>query len=225
MGGSYFSAGDVTDEFFMYDGDLFAQNLAFVGDWMRHNPGKPLLNYIMTVYGHTPHLINLDKRPKVVEISGMGKLPDDQLERAVNQYYYRTEVIAAYVQELVRIDPHSIIILVSDHLPSLTYGPNTYADLHYLDNTKDSIHLNRIYIVENGRPIRYDPIHHYDVPRIILGYLTQNKVRHTLSLNAENHADPAHQREQYMTVMAHAMDGNPIFSRFGYRNAHADITP
>ncbi|MBI5551899.1 MAG: sulfatase-like hydrolase/transferase [Desulfobacterales bacterium] len=222
VGGSYFNAGDVTDEFFMYDGDLFSQNLAFVGDWMRQNPGKPLLNYIMTVYGHTPHLINLEKRPKVVEISGMGKFPDDQLERAVNQYYYRTEVIASYVKELVRIDPRSIIILVSDHLPSLTYGPNTYADLRYLDNAKDAIHLNRIYIVENGRPVRYDTIHHYDVPRIILSYLTQNKVKHTLAVNAENHADPTHQREQYMTVMAHAMDGKPIFSLFGYRNAHAD---
>jgi phosphoglycerol transferase MdoB-like AlkP superfamily enzyme len=222
VGGSYFNAGDVTDEFFMYDGDLLSQNLAFVGEWIRSNPGKPLLNYIMTVYGHTPHLINLDKRPKVVEISGMGKFPDDQLERAVNQYYYRTQVIAAYVKELVRIDPHSIIILVSDHLPSLTYGPNTYEDLRYLDNTEDSIHLNRVYIVENGQPVRYDTIHHYDIPRIILSYLTQNKVRHTLALNEENNADPPHRREQYMTVMAHAMDGKPIFFRFGYRDAHAD---
>ncbi|MBI5897449.1 MAG: sulfatase-like hydrolase/transferase, partial [Desulfobacterales bacterium] len=57
VGGSYFKAGDVTDEFFMYDGDLLSQNLAFVSDWIQKNPGKPLLNYIMTVYGHTPHLI------------------------------------------------------------------------------------------------------------------------------------------------------------------------
>jgi hypothetical protein len=183
-----------------------------------------MLNYIMSIYGHTPHLINLQKRPKVVEISGMGKLPDDQLERAVNQYYYRTEVLAAYIKELVRIDPHSIIILVSDHLPSLTYGPNTYKDLAYLGNTEGSIHLNRIYIIENGRPVRYDTMHHYDIPGIILRYLTQDKVTHTLVVNESSLHDPLNQHELYMTVMAHAMDGKPIFSRFGYRDAHAEGT-
>ena len=222
---TYLRVGDTSDEEFMYDGDLFSQNLAFVSDWLTQNPDRPLLNYIMTIYGHTPHMINLDKRPRAVEIMGMGAFRDDQLERAVNQYYYRTEVIAAYVKELMRIDPGSIIILVSDHLPSLTYGPNTYKDLQYLGNTEDSIHLNRIYIVENGRAVRYDTIHHYDVPRLILNYVTQAKSSQTFTVNA----DPQDKqiamsglREQYMTIMAHAMDGNQIFFRFGDWEARAN---
>lgn len=215
---TYLSVGDTADEEFMYDGDLFAQNLAFVSDWLTRNPGKPLLNYIMTIYGHTPHMINLAKRPRAVEIMGMGTFRDDQLERAVNQYYYRTEVIATYVKELMRIDPDSIIILVSDHLPSLTYGPNTYKDLHYLDDTENSIHLNRIYIVENGHAVRYDTIHHYDVPRLILNYVTKAKPGRSFPVNAEprdKQIAMSGLREQYMTIMAHAMDGNPIFFRFG----------
>lgn len=222
---TYFSTGDVTDEFFMYDGQLFSQNLAFVADWIKANPGRPLLNYIMTIYGHTPHLINTDKRPKAVEITGMGAFPDDQLERAVNQYYYRTEVIAAYVKELIRIDPQSIIILVSDHLPSLTYGPNSYRDLNYLGKADDYIHLNRIYIVENGRAVHYDTIHHYDVPRIILSYVTQTKFNQTYALKGDGRDTRiglSALREQYMTIMAYAMDGKPIFSGFGHRNAHAN---
>lgn len=214
---TYFSIGDVTDEAFMYDGDLLSQNLAFVSKWLQQNPGKPLMNYIMTIYGHTPHLINLDKRPKAVEIKGKGTFRDEQLERAVNQYYYRTQVIAAYVRELMRIDPNSIIILVSDHLPSLTYGPNTYKELHYLGNTDDSIHLNRIYIVENGRAVHYDTIHHYDVPRLILNYVTKAKSSHTFTVNTEppdKSIGMSSLREQYMTIMAHAMDGKPIFSGF-----------
>lgn len=222
---TYFSIGDVTGEGFMYDGDLFSQNLAFVSDWLKKNPGKPLLNYIMTIYGHTPHLISLDKRPKAVEFKGMGTFRDDQLERAVNQYYYRTEAIAAYVKELMRIDPHSIIILVSDHLPSLTYGPNSYKDLYYLSNTEDSIYLNRIYIIENGRAVQYDPIHHYDVPRLILNYVTQAKFKQTFTLNAEppdKRIGLSSFRDQYMTIMAHAMDGQPIFSRFSYWDTNAN---
>jgi phosphoglycerol transferase MdoB-like AlkP superfamily enzyme len=221
-GDTYFSMGDVTDEAFMYDGDLLSQNLAFVSEWLQQNPGKPLLNYIMTIYGHTPHLINLDKRPKAVEIMGKGTLQDEQLERAVNQYYYRTQVIAAYVRELMRVDPRSIIILVSDHLPSLTYGPNTYKELHYLGNAEDSIHLNRIYIIENGRAVHYDTIHHYEVPRLILNYVTQAKSSQTFTLNAEppdKSIGMSSLREQYMTVMAHAMDGEPIFSTFGFWDA------
>ncbi|MHB8811360.1 MAG: sulfatase-like hydrolase/transferase [Desulfobulbaceae bacterium] len=224
-GETYFSIGDVTREEFMFDGDLFSQNLTFVSDWLKRNPGKPMLNYIMTIYGHTPHLINLDKRPKVVEIIGTGTFRDDQLERAVNQYYYRTEVLAAYVKELMRIDPESIIILVSDHLPSLTYGPNTYKDLQYLGNTEDSVHQNRIYIVENGRAVKYDTIHHYDVPRLILNYVTQARFSQTLTLNAtlrEKSIGLSSLRDQYMTIMAHAMGGRPIFSRLGYWEANAN---
>lgn len=215
-GESYFTMGDVTDEAFMYDGDLLSQNLAFVRDWFKRNPGRPLLNYIMTIYGHTPHLINAEKRPKVVEFEDMGTFYDDQLERAVNQFYYRTEVIAAYARELMRIDPHSIIILVSDHLPSLTYGPNTYQDLQYLDNVKGSIHLNRIYIIENSRVVRYETIHHYDIPRLILNYLTRAGDSRTISLNEDpwnGNTGLANLRDKYMTIMAHAMDGKPVFPR------------
>jgi hypothetical protein len=125
----------------------------------------------------------------------------------------------------MRIDPGSIIILVSDHLPSLTYGPNTYKDLHYLGNTEDSIHLNRIYIVENGRAVRYDTIHHYDVPRLILNYVTQAKSSQAFTLNVDSRDKQIAMsglREQYMTIMAHAMDGKPIFFRFGDWDARAN---
>lgn len=214
---SYFKAGDLINELFMYDGDLLSSNLNFVKEWIKRNPGKPLLNYIMTIYGHTPHLLDLAKRPRIVAIERGGTFLDDQLERAVNQYYYRTQVIASYVRELIRIDPHSIIILVSDHLPSLTYGPNTYNDLRYLDNTDDAIHLNRIYIVEDGQPTQYGIIRHYDVPRLVLNYLTMNRINNDLAPSVDpsgQHVAMASLREQYMAVMAHAMDGKPIFPYF-----------
>jgi phosphoglycerol transferase MdoB-like AlkP superfamily enzyme len=216
---TYFTIGDVTDETYMFDGDLLTQNLAFIANLIKENPNRPLFNYIMSMYGHTPHNINTDKRPLVVTM--LGEFRDAQIEKAVNQYYYRTEAIARYVKELVRIDPKSIIILVSDHLPSLTFGPNTYRDLNYLDQAEDFIHLNRIYIVENGRAVRYSKIHHYDVPKIILSYVTQQ------DKSSQSHAfkkvsfpngpvDMNAFREQYMTIMANAMDATPIFPDFSF---------
>ncbi|MDA8138938.1 MAG: sulfatase-like hydrolase/transferase [Desulfobacteraceae bacterium] len=221
---TYLSTGDVTDEFFMFDGNLLPQNLAFVADWIKNNPGKPLLNYIMTVYGHTPHLINTDKRPMIIKASGMGQFFDDQLERAVNQYYYRTEALAEYVKGLMQIDPKSIIILVSDHVPPLLYGPNTYRDLDYLGKMDDYIHMNRVYIIENGRPIQLKTIHHYDIPQIIISYLTHTKFEPTLTAKAtspDKRLDLSGLRDHYMTIMAHAMDYEPSFFDFG----HSAVAP
>jgi len=217
---SYFTIGDVSGETYMFDGDLLVQNLAFIEKQIRENPGRPLFNYIMSMYGHTPHDINTDKRPLVVTM--LGESRDAQIEKAVNQYYYRTEAIARYVKELVRIDPKSIIILVSDHLPSLTFGPNTYRDLNYLNQVEDFIHLNRIYVMENGRAIRYADIHHYDVPRIILSYVTQDKAgqkgksaKKTVS-SPNGPVDMHAYREQYMSIMANAMDAKPMFPDFSF---------
>ncbi len=212
---SYFSTGDVTNEEYMFDGELFTQNLAYVDKWLRENPDKPLFNYINSIYGHTPHIVDLDKRPMVIKM--LGEVRDDQLERVVNQFYYRTEALAAYVQGLMRLDPHSIIILLSDHLPSLTYGPNSYRDLNYLDKIEDYTHLNRIYIVQNGKVVHYDTIHHYDVPGIILSYVTHTKFdqKQVAKIDARQGAD-ADYREQYMTIMANAMHGKSLFSAFGF---------
>ena len=210
---TYFSTGDVTDEMYMFDGVLFTQNIAFVEKWIKNNPDKPLFNYINSIYGHLPHILNPGKRPQVVKL--LGKFRDDQFERAANQCYYRTEALAAFVKELVRMDPKSIIILVSDHLPALTYGPGTYRSLNYNGKSKDHIHLNRIYIVENGQPVRYGTLHHYDIPRLILSYVTHKKFKPNNPTGAAprntcSRADRLH--EQYMAIMAEAMNDAPALS-------------
>ncbi|NCO56824.1 MAG: sulfatase-like hydrolase/transferase [Deltaproteobacteria bacterium] len=223
---TYLGTGDVTGEAYMFDGDLFTQNLAFVAQWIKENPGRPIFNYIMSIYGHTPHDLNLDKRPKVVEM--LGDFRDEQLERVANQYYYRTEALAKFVKDLMRIDPKSIVILVSDHLPSLTYGPNTYSALDYLGKTEDYIHLNRIYIVENGRVVHYDTIHHYDIPRIILSYVTHTKFDQKGIAKGDSvlaHHDPTDYRAQYMAIMANAMQGQSFFSALGFLSSSDKPVP
>jgi phosphoglycerol transferase MdoB-like AlkP superfamily enzyme len=204
---TYFSQGDVSVEDYMFDGDLLSQNLTFVEAWLKEHPQAPLFNYVITMYGHTPNVINTEKRPEVVQVSGNAPA-DEQLQRAVNQYYYRTEAIAAFVKELVRIDPKSLIILVSDHLPPLVNGPNTYRDYNYLGKMEGYLNLNRIFFVENGRSVQYNTIHHYDVPEIILGYVTHGK-KDWKSVGAfaaqKGPVDFAAYRRAYMTIMAQAM--------------------
>jgi len=203
---TYFSAGDVTDEDYMFDGVLFSQNLEFITKRIRENPTLPIFNYIIGMYGHTPYDLNLNKRPKVIEMCG--KFRDEGLEKIANQHYYRTEAIAAFVKGLIAADPRSLIILVSDHLPSLSES-QTYHDLSYLGGTEKATFLNRIFIIENGRPVRYGTIHHFDIPRIILNYATKGKYCQEHDCNFTTHDTPFAKnayREDYLDIMSQAMN-------------------
>jgi phosphoglycerol transferase MdoB-like AlkP superfamily enzyme len=185
-------------ENFLFDGDLFDQNLAFVARTLKEHPGQPILNYVLTIYGHEPHDIDTDRRPLVVSMNGPHS--DPQLLRAANQYWYRTQAIAAYVRGLIKLDPNSLIILVSDHVPPLDKGIDSYKDFRYLDNIDDSIHMNRILVVENGKVVRHETIHHYQVPSLIYDYLTEEKfcAQHHCEVSADQRED------QYMLLMSRA---------------------
>jgi phosphoglycerol transferase MdoB-like AlkP superfamily enzyme len=204
---TYLSTGNVTKEHYMFDGDLLTQNLNFIRDRKSKNPGVPLFNYIMSIYGHTPNLIDTEKRPKLIEMSGPFK--DEELERAVNQYYYRTEALANYLNGIQAIDPNSLVILIADHLPPVNYGPNTYEKLKYLPGEKDFMHINRVFFFENGKAVYYSDIHHYDIPKVILNYITQGSYCLEHDCDFKLQKDPKifvqNQHDTYMTIISQAM--------------------
>lgn len=197
---SYLTARNVSeDEQYMFDGDLFDQNLAFVAQTLRQSPGRPILNYVVGTYGHEPHDIDTEKRPLVLSMSSPHK--DAQLLRAVNQYWYRTQAIAHYVRALIKLDPSSLIIIVSDHLPPLDRGLKSYNDFRYLDNIQGSAHLNRILIVENGKVVRHQTLHHYDIPSLIYDYLTGN----AFCAQTDCVLSDTEREHRYMSLMARAV--------------------
>jgi len=167
---TYLKLGDPGVEEFAFDRSLFEQNLQFVRAHRQQNPDQPLFNYVLTIYGHTPHLLDPQQRPERIELDS--NYADDHLQRAVNQFYYRTEAIAEYVNQLVALDRDSLIILVSDHVPPLRNGPNTYKALRYLDNRENSTYYNRIAILEGGKARVYPEMSHYELPPLILDYLS-----------------------------------------------------
>ncbi len=197
---SYLTLRNVSEsEQYIFDGDLFEQNLAFVSKTLHDNPHHPIFNYVLGIYGHEPHEIDTDRRPLVLSVkSGQN---DDQLLRAANQYWYRTQAIARYVRALTKLDPKSLIIIVSDHLPPLDKGVNSYHEYRYLNNVDDSTHMNRILIFENGKIVRHTTIHHYDVPSLVYDYLT------TKRFCAENRCSlsDTEREEKYMSLMARAV--------------------
>ena len=171
---TYLTVSNASDaETYLFDGDLFNQNLAFIARTLRERPEQPIFNYVLTMYGHEPHDIDTDRRPLVLSM----KAPhdDQQLLRAANQYWYRTQAIASYIRALIKLDPESLIILVSDHVPPLNEGTNSYKDFRYLNNIDDSTHMNRIVVVEDGKVVRHKTIHHYNIPSLIYDYLTSQR--------------------------------------------------
>jgi len=197
---TYLTAKNVSDsEQFMFDGDLFDQNLTLVTQTLRDAPGRPILNYVVGTYGHEPHEIDLDKRPLVVSMTAAHK--DEQLLRAANQYWYRTQALAHYVRALTALDPKGLIIVVSDHLPPLDAGLKSYSDFRYLNNIEDSTHLNRILIVENGKVVRHETLHHYEIPSLIYDYLTDR----AFCVQTKCDRPDSEREEQYMSVMSHAV--------------------
>lgn len=207
-GNSYLTTGDTANEMgFMFDKELFTQNLAFITPLLQENDGLPLFNYVLTIYGHVPHLIDVTKRPLVLKM--LSSFKDAQLERAANQFFYRTEAVADYVNRLLELDPKSLIIMVSDHLPPGQYGKSSFEKLRYLSNKEGSLHMNRILIIEDGKVKKYATIHHYDIPAIILNYISKGAYcrEHTCGF-AENKFldDRIGRHDDYMRVMAHASE-------------------
>ncbi len=202
---TYLSTGDVTGEKYMFDGELLKQNLAFIKDWKTANPGVPLFNYVISIYGHFPHLMNQEKRPTLIDVKGAIK--DGHLENCINQYYYRTKALAQFINEITVTDPESLVIFISDHLPWV-YGPETYKTLGYLSGRDKFELINRVFFFEAGRAVQYDMIHHYDIPDLILDFITGGShcANHACNFKAAvTPAAPRNYEEMYMTIMANAM--------------------
>ena len=204
---TYLEFGDPGVEEYLFDKNLFDQNLAYVKKHLREQQKKPLFNYLLTIYGHTPHILDPASRPEQIELRS--SYPDDHLSRATNQFYYRTEAIASYVNSLISVDPESLIILISDHVPPLRNGPNTYEALDYLGGIESAYYHNRLAIIDRGQPRVWPVIHHYEIPALVLNYLSEGVYCQTQACSFMPGGDSTSEDERinaYLRLMAHASE-------------------
>jgi phosphoglycerol transferase MdoB-like AlkP superfamily enzyme len=205
---SYLSKGDTSRESgYMYDGTIFSQNLEFITPFLQDTDGPPLFNYLLTIYGHFPHEINEEKRPNVLKM--LSKFKDQHLERAANQMFYRSQAVAEYVNRLLELDEKSLIIVVSDHTPPGQYGRKSFQKLGYINNKDESLYLNRIMIIEDGKVKKLATIHHYDIPAVVMNSISNGAYckEHTCGFTQNKLLDDRMDRhDDYMRVMAHASE-------------------
>jgi len=110
---SYF---EEKEDHYLFDGDFLEANSTYIKKYLSQKGGvKPLLNYVVGMFGHIPFERNKKLRPDAIAME-----PDnDQIFAMVNQFYYRTKALGKFLQNLQELDPHSIVLITSDHLPPI----------------------------------------------------------------------------------------------------------
>lgn len=157
---------------YIFDGDLFRQNLAYVEKSL--GEGRPLFNYVLGTYGHLPHDTDLKRFPHRVQIDGVDR--NSQTDLAINQFYYRAEALVSYLKELRRLDPLSIIVVTSDHLPPLDGGPRFYEKFAYALHARGELKENIwFYDGPQGKKTAW-PDYHYEFMDFLLDVLTEERI-------------------------------------------------
>lgn len=170
----------------LFDGDLLNYNLEFIRAHIQLNK-QPLLNYVLGMYGHLPFKRNLQARPDVVS-----KLhPDERINRIANQFYYRTIAIANFLQQLTQLDPNSIIVITSDHLPSVLGSNSHYA----LDNK-----INIALMLDAGAHQTLNGNSLYQIPWLVWDKLSDYSNKRELN--------ELHMEKFYFTLLSQSLQKN-----------------
>jgi len=153
----------------LFDGSLYEQNIAMLKPLLEE--GKPILNYVLTAYGHYPFKRNETARPDIIKIDSVS----DETNRLVNQIYYRIKELKMYIDTLKEIDPDGLIIVVGDHLPPLTTGLIRYDSLGYKGSRDNEIangyYETQVFMI-NEWPGKSIPVmQHYDLFKVVLNTL------------------------------------------------------
>ncbi|MEO5346384.1 MAG: LTA synthase family protein [Magnetococcus sp. YQC-9] len=188
--------GEESENKYFYDADLFNQNLAFVKERLAEK--KPFFNYLLTVYGHFPFEPGSRMGPELFKDTG---LPWD-LERIINQHYYRSKALADHLKQLLTLDPDSLIVLVSDHLPPLEGGFETYEHFGYLKpDLEDRFHRNRFIVFRDGKAETHPIFYHYNIYRLILDYVTNQAYCKVKSCDFGHPLSKEALRDDYRIIM------------------------
>jgi hypothetical protein len=164
----------VDKEKYIFDGDLFEQNLDFVKDHINAKDHKPLFNYMLGMYGHMPFTMDEKRHPLHLKAMVNTKPLNDEYQRATNQIFYRSQALAVYLDKLIKLDPNSLIIVLGDHLPELG-GTEFYKKMGFRNNDEDNVHKPSAFYIINGQFVKKEETHQYDLMMLMLDYLTDNK--------------------------------------------------
>ncbi|MGD2112808.1 MAG: LTA synthase family protein, partial [Gammaproteobacteria bacterium] len=97
---------------FMSDASLYRQVLEKIQPWLES--GRPLLNYIVTYFGHWDYPLRGARTRIIEDKSGV-----PEVGSFANTAYYKAQELMAFLGELHTRDPAALIVIFGDHPPYL----------------------------------------------------------------------------------------------------------
>jgi len=162
---------------FLSDASLYRQVLDKIADPV--DSGQPLLNYIVTYFGHWNYPLN-DSRPDRITASSTV----EEVSGYANTMYYKSIELMIFLERLQARDPDSIIVLFGDHLPFMGENFAGYVDSGVLASKRSefSADMFRFYvstpmvIIDGPRgPVKTGNLAIYEIPALLLKMLHLNE--------------------------------------------------
>jgi len=158
---------------FMSDASLYSQVLDKIEPWLDN--GKPLLDYIVTYFGHWDYPLR-GERTRVVE----DKSDVPEVGNFANTAYYKAKELMEFLQELNRRDPDALIVIFGDHPPYLGQNFAGYAESGVLADNRSKF-TPEMFGVYNATPLividgargaqKFGTIALYELPARLLALL------------------------------------------------------
>ncbi len=152
----------------IFDGDLYSYNITIIKKMLKKS-NKPFFNYVLGMYGHNPYKRNKKDRPDMIDIKNR---KNHKIEKITNQFYYRTKALTDYIDEILLLDPNSIIFVSSDHIPAILDNNVNY---------KYDRHVNIALLLNAGKPVKISKKHQYQIPWFIWDILSKSKTKRDLN--------------------------------------------
>jgi phosphoglycerol transferase MdoB-like AlkP superfamily enzyme len=162
---------------FLSDASLYRQVLEKIADPIDNR--QPLLNYIVTYFGHWNYPLN-DSRP--IRITASSDV--DEVSSFANTMYYKSLELMDFLEQLQTRDPDSIIVLFGDHLPFMGENFAGFVDSGVLASKRSNFNddMFRFYvstpmvIIDGPRgPVQTGNLAIYEIPALLLKLLHINR--------------------------------------------------
>ena len=161
---------------FLSDASLYRQVLEKIADPIDNK--QPLLNYIVTYFGHWNYPLN-EARPNQITASSTV----EEVSSYANTMYYKSLELMTFLEQLQTRDPDSIIVLFGDHLPFMGENFSGYVDSGVLASKRSDFtdEMFRFYvstpmvIIDGPRgPVQAGNLAIYEIPALLLRLLNLN---------------------------------------------------
>ncbi|MGR8941407.1 MAG: LTA synthase family protein [Gammaproteobacteria bacterium] len=178
---TYWSLSDfVQDDMnreFLADSSLYRQVVEKIKPTL--DARQPILDYIVTYFGHWNYPLSESRPNKVSSPSSV-----EEVTTYANTIYYKSRELMAFISDMQKRDPDSIIVVFGDHLPFLGENFAGYVDSGVLASNRSEFtpDMFRFYVstpmlILNGRQgaVKAGSLPLYQVPALILKLLNYDE--------------------------------------------------